>query len=114
MGQGIIRIDIQESLFDPDGEFRAGSTDRALLVDVVFRGSPNLTNRMTGRGIELEMIDGYEAIFTAGTPVHQATIEAHMMFSDAFGNEFLGAVYGTKLMGDTIQGADWSTKETID
>ena len=44
----------------------------------------------------------------------QATIEAHMMFSDAFGNEFLGAVYGTKLMGDTIQGADWSTKETID
>ena len=114
MGKGVISVKIQASLFDPDGEFRPGSKNRAKLVDVIFRGAPNLTNSMTARGIELAMIDGFEAIFTDGMAVHQATIEAHMTLIDAAGNESLGVVYGTKLMGDAARRVNWSNKGTID
>ena len=113
LGDGLLRVEIRESLFDPDGEFRPGSKNRAKLVDVVFRGAPNLTNGMTARGIELAMVNGYAAIFTAGTAIHQATIEAHMTLVDATGNESLGAVYGTKLAGEAAGRLDWSRPESV-
>ena len=113
LGEEVLSVDVQESLFDPDGEFRVGSKDRAQLVDVVFRASPNLTNKMTGRGIEFAMVDAYVALFGAGVPIHQATVEAHMTLVDAYGNEALGAVYGTKLTGAEARKVKWSDPDAV-
>ena len=114
IGKHVISVEVRDSLFDKDGKFGAGSGPKSKLVDVVFEGSPNLTTGMTRRGIENDMVDGYEAIYTAGVPVHSATIEAHMTIIDARGNEFLGNVYGTKLNGEAARGVNWSNKDITD
>ena len=114
LGKHVISVEVRDSLFDKDGKFGAGSGPKAKMVDVVFEGSPNLTNSMTRRGIEYDMADGYEAIYTAGVPVHSATIEAHMTLIDARGNESLGNVYGTRLDGEPARGVNWPNKDIID
>ena len=113
LGRGVISVDIRDSLFGPDGEFRAGDAPAAQLVDVVFRAAPNLTNKMTRRGIELDMVDGYVAIFMTRIPIQQATMEAHMTLSDGAGNEALGAVYGTSLHTDDARPVNWSAPESV-
>ena len=114
LGKSPPTVEVRDSLFDADGEFRPGSKQRAKLVDVIFRASPNLTTGMTKRGIELDMIEGYHAIFTSGVPVLQATIEAHMVLIDKHGNEAPGVVYGTKLMGDEARRVNWANREVLD
>ena len=78
LGKGVISVDIRDSLYGLDGEFRTGDAPAAQLVDIVFRASPNPTFKMTGRGIELDMIDACVAIFRTGIPIQQASIEAHI------------------------------------
>ena len=69
------------------GNSAPDSTDRALLADLVLRGSENLTIGMTRKGIE-----------------------AQMTVSDGS----LAPVYGTKLTGDDACRVDWAHKEGLE
>ena len=46
------------------------------IVEVTIMGGDNFTPSMIKRGIELDMIDGYEKIFTSGFPIQKVTIKA--------------------------------------
>lgn len=57
---------------------------------------------------------GYEAIYTAGVPVHAASVEAHIIVVDSRGNERLENVYGTELDAGAARGVKWSNREIVD
>lgn len=84
------------------------------IVEVTFMGSDNLTNNMIKRGMELNMIDGYEAIFTAGFPVLGVTIRALLPLMDRLGNESTGMVHRTELQQDIASKVNWKNKSRID
>ena len=87
----------------------------AWVVRVEFVASDNLTTGMTKRGIENEMMDGFEAVYTSGLPIKTATMEAQMTLVDSFGNDTpLRPVYGTRMNNDVGSKINWENKLILD
>ena len=86
----------------------------AKMVEVVFVANPSFTTRLTKRGIERAMMDGYQAMFMNHVPVLQGSIEAKMKLVDSAGNESVGLVYGTKLRAEVAERVNWKNRHVID
>ena len=97
-----------------DGKVRVTTTPPALLVDVEFLASPSWSDRLTKRGIERAMMDGYHAAFTARTPVLRVTMTASMELLDRLGNNTQGIVYGTSARAADFTNMNWEKRHIAD
>ena len=60
------------------------------------------------------MRDAYEAVFTAGYDLTDATISARMRAIDGRTGVTQAVVYRTRLGKDAAEGIDWAAKDTLD
>ena len=60
------------------------------------------------------MRDAYEAVFTAGHELTEATISARMRAVDGRTGITQAVVYRTRLGKDAAEGIDWAAKDTVD
>ena len=84
------------------------------IVEVTIMGSDNFTANMVKRSIELDMIDGYEKIFTSSFPILRVTIKALRPLMDRLGNDSTGVVYSTELRQNIASRVNWKNKISID
>ena len=99
---------------DDDGNIIITKEPNTKIVKVVYEAKSNMTNNLTRHAIERVMLDVYEAIYTAGIPVRNARVEAHMILMDAKGNNNLGIIYGTSLSNRDAVDVNWENKHRID
>ena len=83
------------------------------LVDAEFEIGMSFTTKLTKRGIERAMVDGYAAAMTAGCSIVRATMEAQTTLVDRKGNRSLGAVYGTELRGEDAAHLNWDKPQVL-
>ena len=60
------------------------------------------------------MRDAYEAVFSAGHDLTEATISARMRAIDGRTGVTQAVVYRTRLKKETAEGIDWAAKESLD
>ena len=60
------------------------------------------------------MRDAYEAVFTAGHELTEATISARMRAVDGRTGITQAVVYRTRLKKETAEGVDWAAKDSLD
>ncbi len=97
-----------------DGKVTVTTTAPALMVRVNFLASSSWSDRLTKRGIQNAMMDGYHAAFTAGPPIFKATMSVFMTFVDRLGNDTRGIVYGTTAFPETFAGMNWERRKIVD
>ncbi len=65
-------------------------------------------------GLDRQMRDAYEAVFTAGYDLTEVTISARMRAIDGRVGPTQAVVYRTRLGKDAVAGIDWTRRDTID
>ena len=100
----IIRVRVRDYIPAPESK----------LVDAAFEIRMSFTTKLTKRGIERAMADGYATAMTAGCSIARATMEAQTMLVDRKGNQSLGAVYGTSLRGEDAAGVNWEKRHVLE
>ncbi len=131
-GESAPSIDRQkERLIAITKEFFAGETDEGLPRLAIEpdarnhrRGGIQLVIEINGdeyedvakNKAELDrwMRDAYEAVFTAGHELTEATISARMRAVDGRTGITQAVVYRTRLGKDAAEGMDWAVKDTLD
>lgn len=91
-------------------------------VRVDFDASDNLRMDWIRGGIEFDMQDAYEALYTSGLDIRKATMSAHFPTVDKYGNDHDTVVYRTTLVRgdarkvnwDEAAGLDWGMIWTVD
>ena len=100
----VIRVRVRDFIPAPESK----------LVDAEFETGMSFTTKLTKRGVERAMADGYAAAMTAGCSIVRVTMEAQMMLVDRKGNQALGAVYGTSLRGEDAAGVNWEKRHVLE
>lgn len=90
-----------------------GTEETGFVVQVVFNADDNLTCRFRRRGIESDMRDAYQVLFTKFN-VTRATMEALFPLIDKFGKEEDGTIYRTLMTREIASQINWENKASID
>ena len=78
------------------------------VVTVNFNANDNLSMGFIRGGIENEMAETYETLFTSGEDVRSVVIGAYFTLVDNLGNETEELVYRTRLNFDVAQDINWA------
>ena len=112
-GEKLKSVEVRRLSLDVNGDLVLDEAMRAWAVDVQFRAESNLTNRLTKRSIERDMMDYFHNIFTSEMPIRMAIIEAYMILMDQFGNEEENIVYGTTIWNNSASKMNWRNRHLI-
>lgn len=80
-------------------------------VEIGFNADDNFSKNMIKTGIESQMSEIYQAIFTKFDNVGEISIGARFPLADAYGNESLKVVYYTTLTKAEADKINWNTSD---
>lgn len=83
-------------------------------VFVEIHAQDNMTTNMIRRGIERDMVETYEALYTSGVDVRAATVTAYFPLVDQYGQSSEEAVYKTILDIDEAERVNWDNPHAVD
>ncbi len=81
---------------------------------VEYNADENLSSGLTKDGIEFEMIDIYETIFTSGEDISYGAVSAYLPLVDQFGSESVDVAYETRLDGKVGARINWENAIGLD
>lgn len=113
-GDKMKSVETRRLAVDVRGNYPEDESQLAWGVDVQFRAADNFTTNMTKKGIERDMMESFQALFTSAVPVGMVSIEAYMMLIDKFGNEEEGIVYGATMRSQVASQVNWENWEILD
>lgn len=81
-------------------------------VRVEFNADENLTTNLIKKGIEKQMSEVYQALYTSGLPITLVTIEAYYPLVDKYGNKSDSRVRQTTLEQAEAKKINWSADQS--
>jgi hypothetical protein len=84
-----------------------------LVVDVEFNANDNFGMGLIRTGIENEMEETYQTLYTSGEAIEEVFVGAYFTLIDDLGNETEELVYGTLLPGTTAAEINWDNAALV-
>lgn len=104
LGSKVTAVTVRPSAYE-DGRW---------LVSAKFSGTDSFTKSMIRSGMERDMLEAYESIFTSGVPIHFARMTATFTMIDGLGNESVTDVYATQINFDVGEQVNWENVVLLD